>query len=167
DIQGIDTNPLELTRYWPRDLEGPVLSSPFEFTGKRAPNAHVLWSANTTGFYFVHLNPKTKDPGWRHVVSQSMMAAECRRIGEADFAKRQLEWADSEGEPRRREWADVAKIWEDEDVLIRDGTIGEKPFHSNSYPFPWPLVPFSTEPYKLQQIIPFRLLPEKLVVHDP
>ncbi|THU97986.1 hypothetical protein K435DRAFT_857114 [Dendrothele bispora CBS 962.96] len=49
DIQGIDTNPLELTRYWPRDPGGPILTSPFEFTGKRAPNAHVLWSANTTG----------------------------------------------------------------------------------------------------------------------
>ncbi|THU85678.1 hypothetical protein K435DRAFT_869049 [Dendrothele bispora CBS 962.96] len=53
------------------------------------------------------------------------MAAECRRIGEAGFAQQQLQRADSEGEPRRREWADVAKICEDEDALIRDWTIGD------------------------------------------
>ncbi|THU93202.1 hypothetical protein K435DRAFT_614161, partial [Dendrothele bispora CBS 962.96] len=149
---------------WPRDPKGPVLSSPFSFAGKRAPNAHVTWSSNICGFYFVNMDPGTE---WRHVVSQSMMAAECRRIGEAGFAKQQIERADKEEEPRRREWADVTRIWKIEDEIIREGESNRTPFHPNSYPSPWPLVPFSIEPYKLQQTIPFHLLPEKLVVHDP
>lgn len=41
------------------------------------------------------------------------------------------------------------------------------PFDLASYPAPWPFVPFTTLPLKLQDRIPLHLLPETLVVHDP
>lgn len=43
------------------------------------------------------------------------------------------------------------------------------PFHISNYPKPWPLVPFSSQPpaFPLQKRLPYYLLPQKLIVHDP
>jgi len=40
-------------------------------------------------------------------------------------------------------------------------------FNPANYPSPWPLIPFSAPTPKLEKRIPFHLLPQKLVVHDP
>lgn len=40
-------------------------------------------------------------------------------------------------------------------------------FDGSNYPPPWPLVPFTFPTPPLQKRIPFHLLPQKLIVHDP
>ncbi|THU95081.1 hypothetical protein K435DRAFT_590165, partial [Dendrothele bispora CBS 962.96] len=143
-------------QWWPRDPNGPIIKETFyTIAGKRAPNAHASWSENVLGFYLTKRIPTT--PQLASVVSQSRMAAYCRKIGEVDFAKDQLVQADQERDPRRREWANVTRIWEDRDAMIRYGFEG-KSMRDEKH---------QDSPYNLQQTIPFHLLPEQLVVHDP
>jgi len=110
--------PLQANRWWPRDPNGPDME-PSSADGKRAPNASGIWSENISGFYMTNRFPSI--PGLAAVVSSSKMAEFCRKVGETTFAKRELANADRERDPMRREWANIAKIWRDEDTMIKTG----------------------------------------------
>jgi hypothetical protein len=115
-----------------------------------------------------------------------------REIGELDWAKDEIDRASQECDPVQVHPYDIGELIKDRELSIRKGTCGkpverldaEEPiqhavasedairspislFEMSNYPCPWPLVPFSTPAITLQKRIPFHLLPQKLVVHDP
>ena len=111
-----------------------------------------------------------------------------REIGELDWAKDEIYWASQEADPTEIPPCDIGELIKDNENLIRKGVLGEpikRPegqetgrhtgapsekmsvFDLSNYPPPWPLVPFSAKTPRLQKRIPFHLLPQKLIVHDP
>ena len=111
-----------------------------------------------------------------------------RQIGELRWAEDEIHWASQEADPVEIPPCDIGELIKDNENLIRRGVFG-KPikrtegqeterrtgassektsvFDLSNYPPPWPLVPFSARTPRLQKRIPFHLLPQKLVVHDP
>ena len=108
-----------------------------------------------------------------------------RNIGE-------LKWADQEEDPVEVPPCDIRQIIKDLELRTRMGLYGKSmkradvqhaPEHSTSaektkqspttlfdpcnYSPPWLLVPFSALSHNLQKRIPFHLLPQKLIFHDP
>lgn len=153
--------------------------------GKEAPNGIQLWGKTLYDFY--HLN---RAPTNQHSITKSTgskLAAYMREIGELDWAGPEIQWADQEKDPERVLACDIGKLVEDCERHVAMGLFGksinqvdlQEPnsthdvdhdksiFHPSNYPPPWPLVPFSTHPIRLQKHIPFHLLPRKLLVHDP
>ena len=141
-------------------------------------------------FYYVRRLPKS--PGALTLSTGSKLAAHMREIGELDWAKDEIDRASQERDPVQVHPYDIRESIKDKELLIRKGTCGkpverhdaEEPirhavtsedtsrspislFEMSNYPYPWPLVPFSTPTTTLQKRIPFHLLPKKLVVHDP
>jgi hypothetical protein len=115
-----------------------------------------------------------------------------REIGELDWATDEINQASQEPDPVQVHPYDIGGLIKDKELLIRKGTCGkpvERPdaeepirqavasedanqppislFEISNYPYPWPLVPFSTPAITLQKRIPFHLLLQKLFVHDP
>ncbi|KAL0576599.1 hypothetical protein V5O48_005392 [Marasmius crinis-equi] len=163
---------------WPRDPDGQVYSLPWS-EGKRPPTATHTWGATLYDFYRV--NTLASYPGVVTWTCGNRLATFCRANGELDYAKDELEWADNERDPWKREAADIALIHHIEcDYLVQSTYMNmfinrhfcptefsRIPFHPSSYPYPWPVQPFSSPTPRLETTIPLHLLPEKLVVHDP
>jgi hypothetical protein len=115
-----------------------------------------------------------------------------RQIGELEWAEDEIHWADQEEAPIEVPPCDIGVLIKDLELLTNMGINGKSmkridiqhaPQHATSaektkqspttlldpcnYPPPWPLVPFSAQTHNLQKRIPFHLLPQKLIVHDP
>jgi hypothetical protein len=141
-------------------------------------------------FYYVRRLPKV--PCALTLSTGSKLAAHMQEIGELDWARDEIDSASREYDPVQVHPYDIGELIKDRELLIRKGTCGkpverhdaEEPirhavasedtsqspislFEMSNYPYPWPLVPFSTPAITLQKRIPFHLLPKKLVVHDP
>ena len=110
----------------------------------------------------------------------SKLAAHMRKIGELDWAEDEIYWAENqEEEPVEVPPYDIGEVIKDQEMHIRmeraevrqatqpSEEIKPSPttvFNLDNYP---PLVPFSAPTHNLQKRIPFHLLPQKLIVHDP
>ncbi|KAL0062106.1 hypothetical protein AAF712_011033 [Marasmius tenuissimus] len=173
---------------WHRDPDGAELDTDkYESDSKCAPNSGPVWGSSLWDFYKTDLNPSKRSG--KAKTSASILSAFCNEAEELGHAPRELEWADTEPEPQRREAADIVSIHEDNVDTIMLDTDGSRycassmeeiengdndvehyntPFHPGSYPptcFPAP--PFHPTTPKLQTRIPLHLLPEELIVHDP
>lgn len=154
------------------------------------PNIFQPIGATLYDFYYVRRVPKV--PAALTLSTGSKLAAHMRAIGELDWAKDEIYSASQEQDPVQVHPYDIGELIKDRESLIRKGTCGkpvkrlnaEEPirhtaasedasqslislFEMSNYPYPWPLVPFSTPAITLQKRIPYHLLPQKLVVHDP
>lgn len=132
-------------------------------------------------------------PNLRTLSTGSKLAAHMKAIGELDWADHELHWASQEADPVEVPPCDIGELIKSTELLVRKGVWGQpvkRPegqeptqptgapettgkssvisvFDQSNYPPPWPLIPFSSRNHKLQKRIPFHLLPQKLVVHDP
>ncbi|KAJ7074284.1 hypothetical protein C8F01DRAFT_929860, partial [Mycena amicta] len=143
-------------REWPRDPKAAFTKG--EQLGKQTPNG-LLWGATLYDFYFVRPMPDV--PSYLITTTGSRLADKMRQIGEVDYAKDELQWADQEAHPEQ--YVPLAPpAADDTHYDIAD----IQPEH---YPGPWPLVPFSwmKQGVKLETLVPYSLLPQKLIVHDP
>ncbi|KAI6124330.1 hypothetical protein EV401DRAFT_1183528 [Pisolithus croceorrhizus] len=125
-------------------------------------------------------------------LSGSRIAAALRQIGELEYAKDELEWADNEDDPREIPVANTGELVECCEARARfftaysaaetraEPTYGissvlmfdrplSSPFNPSHYPAPWPFISFAnpSPPVLLQERIPVHLLPQTLYVHDP
>ncbi|KAF8521686.1 hypothetical protein JB92DRAFT_2890185 [Gautieria morchelliformis] len=180
-------------RRWRRDPNGKTLVPQLLPPGKHTSNGTDLWGETLLDFYWTYRipSPFLQIP---IVISGSKMAAWVRELGELDWAKDELEWADHiEGSPVEVLPYDIGGLIEDFEMKVavasctgmgRTSVEGggtpasapsesestqclKSPFDPSSYPSPWPLLPFSGCPPLLQKRLPRHLLPHKLVVHDP
>ncbi|KAJ4501279.1 hypothetical protein C8R41DRAFT_806657 [Lentinula lateritia] len=179
-----------VVRRWPRAPNGTIISQlPEGFT---TPSSTHLWGERFLDFFCL-----SRGTDWSAVHNQlistsSRLSAWMKANGETEYAKDELMWAETEEPPRLRVAADIMEILNARDLLIMMGSCGVSlrddesdiatdddvnmepelksstaPFDYPNYPDPWPLVPFSSNPTTLQSPIPFHLLPETLIVHDP
>jgi Lipopolysaccharide kinase (Kdo/WaaP) family len=112
-----------------------------------------------------------------------------REIGELKWAEDEIHWASREADPAEIPPCDIGELIKDNESLIMKGVFGQpiersegqetvqptgasasekaSVFDLSNYPPPWPIVPFSARTARLQKRIPFHLLPQTLIVHDP
>jgi hypothetical protein len=114
-----------------------------------------------------------------------------RNIGELKWVEDEIHWTAQEEDPVEVPPCDIGEIIKDLELRTHMGINGKStkradmqhtPQHSTfaektkqsttlfdpcDYPAPWPLGPFSVPNHNLQKRIPFHLLPQKLIVHDP
>ncbi|KZV77142.1 hypothetical protein PENSPDRAFT_621469 [Peniophora sp. CONT] len=136
---------------WPRDPNGPFMREEHPEYGKRTSNGCVMWGETLWDFYWVQRMPENKH--WMSVTTGSRLADWMRSLGELEPAANLMEWADSEGDPKQIFPCDVGR-------LIRDRerqAVGADPIER---------MLLSKAP-TLQDRIPFHLLPERVIVHDP
>ncbi|KAJ7273171.1 hypothetical protein C8J57DRAFT_267752 [Mycena rebaudengoi] len=179
-------------RRWPRDPNGPWITTKKLPQGKETPNG-LPWGATLYDF-FSH----GQAFGIVSFSTGGCLARKMREIGELDAAAAEIAWADEEPDPEQLVLPDDieqdVKAMED---LVASGLCGrsvrtaraqekvgvvvELPQHTDqhcdiysiqpvNYPPSWPLIPFSClkPPIpKLETLIPLTLLPKKLIVHDP
>ncbi|KZV77143.1 hypothetical protein PENSPDRAFT_597002 [Peniophora sp. CONT] len=141
-------------RQWPRAPDGQVIRKEHPEYGKRTSNGYPIWGETLYDFYRTYRIPTL--PNLVTSSSGSRLAAWMRSFGELDAAADELAWANSEGDPKQIFPCDVGQ-------LIRDyerNTAGLDPTND------FAKLLLSRTP-KLQARIPFHLLPEKLIVHDP
>ncbi|KAI0046803.1 hypothetical protein FA95DRAFT_1519847 [Auriscalpium vulgare] len=162
-----------VVRQWPRAPDGPVLKGSPD--GKMAGNGWPLWGATLMDFFYVRRIPNV--PGLATISSGSRLAAWARHVGELTAADEEIAWADAEAEPvqlhpypiwkriedieRRRGFRDAEETKEANEEEER-----AEPPRTSIFGSMQPPSPFTPAP-TLQEIIPFHLLPKKLIVHDP
>ncbi|KAH6903275.1 hypothetical protein BKA70DRAFT_1302055, partial [Coprinopsis sp. MPI-PUGE-AT-0042] len=150
---------------WPRDPNGKTIArGETDGTGKRQPNGIEAWGNSLFDFYSVQR--MTKLPCFPTMTTGSKLLAWMKTHGEV-YAKDQIAMAESEPEPAEiRPWP-VAESFKDMD---RRGSMwgGARGKRKDCIEFGLnkPFAPFSPAPL-LQERVPFRLLPKRLVVHDP
>ncbi|KAJ7184285.1 hypothetical protein C8R46DRAFT_857392, partial [Mycena filopes] len=124
------------------------------------------WGATLYDFY--SYLPMPEVPNYIMTSTGSRLAAKMRELGELDAAGPEIAWADMEESPRQLVLPrEIARDLTPPPVEEHCDIAQIKP---ENYPGPWPIVPFSfTKPGqpKLETIIPYTLLPQKLIVHDP
>ena len=145
-----------------------------------------------TLYDFFHVRRIPNNLHLRTLSTGSKLVAHMRNIGELKWAEDEIHWADQEEDPVEVPPCDIGEIIKDLELRTHMGLNGKSmkradvqdaPEHSTSaektkqspltlfdpcnYPSPWPLVPFSALTHNLQKRIPFHLLPQKLIVHDP
>lgn len=111
----------------------------------------MIWGETLWDFYMVQRMPENKH--FMTWTSGSRIADYMRSFGELEPAANLIEWADSEGDPKQIFPCDVGR-------LIRDRerqAVGADPIGKM----------FLSRAPTLQARIPFHLLPNKLIVHDP
>src|SRR5271156_3658813 len=91
-------------RFWPRDPNGQVAQLK---RGKVAPNGLDLWGATLYDFYRVKSIPSGSDD--LTVSTGSMIAASMRELGEIEWARNEIAWADEEQEPHEVFPYDIGK----------------------------------------------------------
>ncbi|KAJ7771673.1 hypothetical protein B0H16DRAFT_1514274 [Mycena metata] len=153
-------------RVWPRDPKGATAVMEAEMPGKQAPGGIPYWGATLYDFYSYRPIPEVNN--YIMTSTGSRLAAKMRELGELEAAAPEIMWADMEEDPRQLEHARATEVPVPEPPLDEHCDIAEiKP---ENYPGPWPIVPFSFmkrgQP-KLETILPYTLLPKKLIVHDP
>ena len=124
--------------------------------------------------------PKT--PGALMLSTGSKLVAHMREIRELDWAMDQIDQASRQPEPVQVYPHDIGGLIKDREASIRKKLVGIlwsdlmwRNLSSMQYPLrmlvgppsPWPLVPFSIPAIMLQKQIPYYLLPQKLIMHDP
>jgi hypothetical protein len=144
-----------------------------------------------TLYDFFNVQRMPNNPHLRTLSTGSKLAAHMRNIDELKWAEDEIHWTDQEEDPVEVPPCDIGEIIKDLELRTHMGINGKSmkradvqhtPQHSTSaektkqsttlfdpcnYPPPWPLVPFSALTHNLQKRIPFHLLPQKLIVHDP
>ncbi|KAJ7197145.1 hypothetical protein GGX14DRAFT_316539, partial [Mycena pura] len=128
-----------------------------------------------TLYDFYYYEPFPEIPSYIMSSTGSRLAAKMRELGELDAAADEIEWADLEADPLQLvlpiEIARDILPWEDHFGMKERSSVGgeEHARAKENYPGPWPIVPFSHVPPtpKLETLIPYSLLPKKLIVHDP
>ncbi|KAJ4480193.1 hypothetical protein J3R30DRAFT_3331787 [Lentinula aciculospora] len=185
---GIQRSVRLVVRRWPRAPNGAVIRQlP---PGYATPSSTHLWGERLLDFFCVSRGTDVMAQHDELISTSSRLSAWMKANGEAQFAKDELLWAETEEPPRLRPAADIMEILSARDLLTMMGSSGISlrgeaksnaedidvdkeakpvvlPFDYKNYPDPWPLVPFSSNPPTLQSPIPFHLLPETLIVHDP
>ncbi|TEB31041.1 hypothetical protein FA13DRAFT_1629701 [Coprinellus micaceus] len=153
---------------WPRDPDGKVFG-PGETagTGKQAPNGIEAWGNSLFDFYHVARIPVVEN--YITYSTSSRLLEWMKKHGET-FADDQLAMAEREPEPQEvRPWP-VGEAFKDIDRRVnmfkpfKDQ--GRTPASKVEFGLREPFVPIAAAPL-LQERVPFRLLPKKLVVHDP
>ncbi|KAJ7168201.1 hypothetical protein C8R43DRAFT_1158115 [Mycena crocata] len=189
----IEQHPKGETRFifrtWPRASDGETAAN-LGTLGKMAPNGIPWWGATLYDFYM--FQPIPDCPNYMMTSTGSRLAAKMRELGELEAAAPEIAWADREEDPRplvlpeeiardiepREDWVDARSVRGKEndrvlEVPLAQPATGEhcdiSSIAPENYPGPWPFVPFSSSrPLpKLETLIPYTLLPKKLIVHDP
>ncbi|VDC02512.1 unnamed protein product [Peniophora sp. CBMAI 1063] len=141
-------------RQWPRAPDGKVIPKEHPEFGKRTSNGWYIWGETLYDFFQTPRMPTV--PNFLTYSSGSRLAAWMRSFGELDAAIDELAWADAEGDPTEVHPCSVGQLICD----YERNTAGLDPKHESSQIF------LSRVP-KLQARLPFYLLPERLIVHDP
>ncbi|KAJ3976098.1 hypothetical protein EV361DRAFT_945578 [Lentinula raphanica] len=169
-----------VVRRWPRAPNGAVIS--MLPPGHATPSSTHLWGERLSDFFCFARGTDEMAPFLHTISTSSRLSAWMKANGETEYAKDEMIWAESEEPPRIRHAADLMEIISARDLLVMMGSCGTSrypependdheepvlPFDYDNYPHPWPLIPFSSNLPSLQSQIPFHLLPETLIVHDP
>ncbi|EIM91732.1 uncharacterized protein STEHIDRAFT_48181, partial [Stereum hirsutum FP-91666 SS1] len=162
DSTDLETKERFIFRGWPRDPKGKMITYSANFTGGKiaGKGGFTLWGATLYDFYRV--SPFPSQPNYVWTTTGSRLVEWAKESGETEFAKDEIAWAEQEPEPKKRVPCDVLELAKDMDTRVRMGT-----YNGAQYPKPWPLTPFAYSAPLLQERIPYYILPEKLVVHDP
>ncbi|KAG6865665.1 hypothetical protein C0991_000435 [Blastosporella zonata] len=160
----------EVAQEWPRDPNGKGmnLSNISELLAENSPNQYP-WCASMEDIYFVQGDDR------KHVLTGSALVRWMEENGETDFAAEHISLARKRGPPKRLEVFPHDQVLQREEDAIRSraensGTpviVPESTKTELELTSPWPLVPFSYRPEKLQMKIPVEQLPQRLIVHDP
>ncbi|KAJ7090297.1 hypothetical protein B0H15DRAFT_948800 [Mycena belliarum] len=182
-------------RTWPRDPNGetPMVMSP----GKTTSNGNIYWGATLYDFYFFRRVPSIPNyivttTGSRLAATMRRLGELEAAAPEIIWADREEEPRQlvlpaavvADINNREAKVAGVIFPYPGNFRSVRDSKNardGEIPLQElddeycdissitpENYPGPWPIVPFSSSPLpKLETLIPYTLLPKKLVVHDP
>ena len=138
-------------RHWPRDPKGEVMRKDRTDSKdwKMTPNGYQLWAS--TLYDFFRTEPLPGMEGYSMISTSSKLASWMRAHNET-YAGPELKWAEEEKMPYQVMPCDVGRlIWDRErDMQPRTGWLVKGR-------------PQST----LQVRIPYNLLPQKLIVHDP
>ncbi|KAI0064498.1 hypothetical protein BV25DRAFT_1852313 [Artomyces pyxidatus] len=168
-------------RQWPRSPSGPFIKD--TPPGKQAGNGLPLWGASMMDFYRVQRFPLMS--GASTISTGSKLAAWAYDVGELDAARPEITWADNEEDPVELQPFDIGKLIEAlentkasdvhaieeieaTEIKVRRAIIvvachslcGIKSTFNKR-------VPFTEAVPLLKKRIPYNLLPQKLVVHDP
>ncbi|KAF9050702.1 hypothetical protein BDZ89DRAFT_1057144 [Hymenopellis radicata] len=127
-----------IRRAWPRDPKGPVIEGPYG-TFKTAGNGLPLWGATVLDFF--HTRRIADCPYLELTSTSSKLLAFVKAVGELNHAPDEIAWAEQEADP--------VEIMPDLDEGVLKSMPDNAAFH------------------QFHNRIPFHLLPEKLVVHDP
>ncbi|KAF5378317.1 hypothetical protein D9615_008774 [Tricholomella constricta] len=168
-------------RHWPRAPTGKSIIPENSFHGKQTPNGIQLWGATLFDFYRVRRIPNLANLST--LSTGSKLLRWMKATGELDYAKDEIEWAETEDEPM------VIQPWSPREAIekmeqqIKQGKVGRampevtsskgkkastgSTFKRSNYPAPGPLVPFSYTTERLTDLIPLERLPKKVIVHDP
>ncbi|VDC02513.1 unnamed protein product [Peniophora sp. CBMAI 1063] len=140
---------------WPRDPKGQIIRfKDHKEYGKRTPNGNRMWGETLWDFYMVRMMPENHY--FFTWTSGSRIAAFMREYGELDSAPSELAWADAEGDPKQLFPCNVGRLICDRERQTIDCALDDEAARI-----------FSSRVPTLQARIPFHLLPEKLIVHDP
>ncbi|KZV64646.1 hypothetical protein PENSPDRAFT_757114 [Peniophora sp. CONT] len=138
-------------RVWPRAPDGEAIRDDYQERGKMTSNECQIWGDTLYDLFMTTRIPGLH--GLRTFTSGSLMRAHMLRLGELKAAADEMDWAASEPEPKQLQPFDVG-------TLIRDAENRNKGKYDMDSVFN-SLLP------TLQAQLPYHLLPEKLVVHDP
>ena len=137
-------------RDWPRDPNGKPLLV-YLISGESCKTLNGFdWGATLLDFYHVRQDDI--------ISTGSRLAATMRNIGELDWAKDEIDWADKEKGPSEVFPCDVSE-------LIRNAEFASGIMEKKDEPVV-PSALIGTQAPKLQRRIPSHLLPQKLIVHD-
>ncbi|KAI0028036.1 hypothetical protein K488DRAFT_59721, partial [Vararia minispora EC-137] len=140
-------------RSWPRDPKGQVIRSELPLRGKYTAPWLELWGETLYDFYGTERIPGV--PNLRTLTTGSRMAATMRMFGELDAAPTEIAWADREASPREVPPFDIGTLVKEfEEKCGPDYDLTTEDAIARGLP-------------KLERFLPFHLLPEKLIVHDP
>lgn len=141
---------------WPRppDGDGTGMFEKHPEYGKHTSNNCLFWGETLYDFYRVFVDPVGKNIMLHNTGSR--IADYMRAFGELDTATGELDWAVGEGDPTQVFPCDVGRLIRDRERQL----VGCDPSGDFTKAF------LSRAP-TLQARIPFHLLPEKLIVHDP
>jgi hypothetical protein len=120
--------------------------------GKKAGNGYCIWSETLYDFYMTR-RLHNLDCLVTYM-SGSRMASMMREFGELDAAKDKLEWADGEAEPKQVLPADMGPLFEALESCRGFFKTQCETMRSDVHPV-------------LQKRLPYNMLPEKFIVHDP
>ncbi|KJA16343.1 hypothetical protein HYPSUDRAFT_58280 [Hypholoma sublateritium FD-334 SS-4] len=146
-----------IMRTWPRAPGGPFIYLTGE--GKVAGNNQPLWGATVLDFFRVQRDPAM--PHGSTISTGSKLAAWAHVVDEL-YAKDELLWAAEEEDPIELLPCDISLIIRDMDHR----PFGLREMFSDTHKTSDGRTSSTLYPL-LQNRIPFHLLPEKLIVHDP